>query len=325
MGKIDALERINGNFKNKHILSLDQFSKEDLKLLFKAVKKIKTSKNKTRIFNLLKGSVITLLFYEPSSRTFGSFAAAVKRLGGQTIEILDPKTFSSVSKGETLEDTVRVFETYSDVLIMRHFQKGAAKEAASALKCPLINAGDGVGEHPTQTFLDLFTIYEKFGKLDSLVGVVAGDILNGRTIHSLIKGLSKFKGNKLYLLSPDKLRLKKSDFLNFQKSKIKLIEINNEKDMPKNADFWYWTRVQKERFKSSNDYEKVKNKFVLDNKLIHTFASKNTIFLHPLPRVGEILTEVDSDKRALYLTTQMKNGMYVRMALLSLILGKKID
>lgn len=323
MGKTHALERINGNFKNKHILSLDQFLKNDLKLLFKTTKKIKTSKSKTKISNLLKGSVITLLFYEPSSRTFGSFAAAVKRLGGQTIEILDPATFSSVSKGESLEDTVRVFETYSDTIVMRHPQKGAASNAASVLKCPLVNAGDGVGEHPTQAFLDLYTIYEKFGKLDFLTGVVAGDILNGRTIHSLIKGLSKFKNNKLYLLSPKELRLKRSDFLNFEKSEIKLIEIDNEKDMPKKADFWYWTRVQKERFKNTKNYEKIKNKFILDNKLINSFAGENTILMHPLPRVGEILTEVDSDKRALYLTTQMKNGMYVRMALLTLILGKK--
>ncbi|HZJ18437.1 MAG TPA: aspartate carbamoyltransferase [Patescibacteria group bacterium] len=324
MGKIDALERINGRFKNKHILSLDQFLRKDLELLFKTTKKIKSSKNKTKISNLLKGSIITLLFYEPSSRTFGSFAAAVKRLGGQTIEILDPTTFSSVSKGETLEDTVRVFETYSDAIIIRHPQKGAAREAANALSSPLINAGDGVGEHPTQAFLDLYTIYEKFGKLDNLTGVVAGDILNGRTIHSLIKGLSKFKKNTLYLLSPDKLRLKKSDFLEFKKEGIKLIEINSEKEMPKNTNFWYWTRVQKERFKNAKEYEKVKNSFVLNNKLINDFASKNTILMHPLPRVGEILTEVDLDPRALYLTNQMENGMYTRMALLTLILGKKI-
>ena len=324
MGKNDSLERINGKFKDKHILSLDQFSQKDLELLFKTTKKIKATKNKTKIINILKGSVVTLLFYEPSSRTFGSFAAAVKRLGGETIEILDPTTFSSVSKGETLEDTVRVFETYSDAIVMRHPQKGAAREAANVLNCPLINAGDGVGEHPTQTFLDLYTIYEKFKTLNSLTGVIAGDVLNGRTIHSLIKGLSKFKKNTLYLLSPKELLLKRSDLLELKKEGIELIEIVSEKDMPKNADFWYWTRVQKERFKNSEEYEKVKNKFILDNELINKFASKNTIFMHPLPRVGEILTEVDSDPRALYLTTQMENGMYVRMALLTLILGRKI-
>lgn len=314
-----GLVKINGKFKGKDIISLDQFSVFDLLQVFKLTKKIKSLKNYPQS---LKGKLATLLFYEPSSRTFGSFAAAVKYLGGNTIDILDPKHFSSVSKGETLEDTIKVFESYSDAIIIRHPKEGSVKNAADAASVPIINAGDGVGEHPTQAFLDLFTIFEHHKKLDNLTGIIAGDILNGRTVHSLIKGLAKFKKNKLYLLSPQELKLNKNDYTEFSKN-IELMEINDEKLIPKNADFWYWTRVQKERFKNKKNYEKVKNKFIVSNKLLNEYAGKNTILMHPLPRVGEILEEVDNDPRALYLKTQVKNGMFVRMALLNLVLGTK--
>ena len=152
---------------------------------------------------------------------------------------------------------------------------------------------------------------------------MAGDMLNGRTVHSLIRGLSKYKNNTLYLLSPNELKLNKADFAKFKSSGIKLIEINSVDDMPKNANFWDWTRVQKERFKSLKEYEKVKNRFILNNKLIKEMAQKDTIFMHPLPRIGEILLEVDVNPNAVYLRSEVRNGMYVRMALLSLILGKK--
>ena len=313
-----ASDKINGKFKGKDILSLNQFSIQDLQQVFRLAKKIKSSREYSP---KLRGKLATLLFYEPSSRTFGSFAAAIKHLGGNTLDILDPKTFSSVSKGETLEDTVRVFETYTDAIVIRHPEKGAAQKAADAASIPVINAGDGVGEHPTQALLDLFTIYENCGKLDNLTGVIAGDILNGRTVHSLIKGLAKFKKNTLYLLSPESLKLTREEYTEFSKD-TKIIEINAEKDLPKNADFWYWTRVQKERFQSLDDYDKVKHQFIVTKKLMETYAGKKTILMHPLPRVGEILEEIDSDPRALYLKTQVKNGMFVRMALLILILGK---
>lgn len=307
---------IKDKFKGKDVISLDQFSSSDLLKLFKATKKIKQQKKYSKS---LKEKIITLLFYEPSSRTYGSFGAAVKYLGGNTIDILDPKSFSSVSKGETLEDTIKVFECYSNAIVIRHPEVGSAKKAADAAKIPVINAGDGIGEHPTQAFLDLFTIYENNKTLNNLTGVIAGDLLNGRTTHSLIKGLSKFKNNKLYLLSPKELKLSKNQLKEYSKY-TKLIEIASDKDIPKNADFWYWTRVQRERFKSKKAYEKVRNKFIVSNNLVKRCAGKKTIILHPLPRVGEILEEVDSDPRALYLRKQVKNGMYIRMALLSLIL-----
>ncbi len=315
-------QKINGKFKGKDIISLDQFSPKDISILFKLTKKMREIGYNAKPSHLLAGKIVTLIFYEPSSRTFGSFGAAVKQLGGQTVDILNPQVFSSVSKGETLEDTIRVFEAYCDAIVIRHPVVGTAKIAAEAAKfVPIINAGDGIGEHPTQTLLDLCTIQEKEGKLDNLTGVMAGDLLYGRTVHSLLKGLSLYKNNTVYLLSPKELRLSKEDYQKVFSLGVKLIEIDGDRDIPKNLDFWYWTRVQKERFASLEIYEKLKNKFIVTPKLVEEKAGKNTIIMHPLPRVGEIDPAVDSDKRAVYLASQVRNGMYVRMALLSLILN----
>lgn len=312
---------INGNFTDKDILSTLQFSKKDIALVFKTADKMKNLVLTKGGSDLLRGKLMTALFYEPSSRTFGSFVAAMQRLGGGFIP-LQGMTNSSVAKGETLEDTIRVFESYSDVIVIRDANVGTAQKAANAAKIPVLNAGDGIGEHPTQALLDLYTIYGKHKKLDKLTGVIAGDLLNGRTVHSLLKGLCLFKGITLYLLSPKELQLSREDFAYFKKHGLTLIEITNDKDMPENADFWYWTRVQKERFASAKAYEKVKNKFIVTPELVKEKAGKKTIILHPLPRIGEIDPAVDSDERAVYLPTQTRNGMYVRMALLALVLGK---
>ncbi len=318
-----TLEKINGKFKGKDIISLDQFSPKDLKILFSHLPKMRKIALKAMPCDFIAGKNVVLLFYEPSSRTRGSFDAATKQIGGQTIVVENPQQFSSVSKGETFEDTIRVFEAYSDLIVLRHGEQGASLKAAEIAKfVPVINAGDGVGEHPTQGLLDLYTIFEKHKRLNNLTGVLSGDLLNGRTTHSLIRGLSLYKKNTLYLLSPKELRLSRIDFNDFSKRGIKLIEIEGIKDIPKNADFWYWTRVQKERFSDLKAYEKVKNNFVVDKKLVKDFAGKNTIIMHPLPRVGEISEEVDEDERAVYLRSQIRNGMYVRMALLALVLGR---
>jgi aspartate carbamoyltransferase len=277
----------------------------------------------TKPSDILRGNIITMLFYEPSSRTFGSFNAAVKRLGGQTLDIINPTEFSSMVKGETLEDSIKVFESYSDAIVIRHPQKGTAEKAANAAICiPVLNAGDGIGEHPTQALLDLYTIYEKFGRLDNLTIVFAGDILNGRTVHSLMRGLSLYPNNTVYLLSPQNLKLNPEEKSDFEKRGVTIFEITSEKDIPQNADVWYWTRVQKERFASQQEYEKVKHAFVLTTKLLEEKASKDTILMHPLPKVGEIEEAVDADPRALYLTEQIRNGLYVRMALMGILLGK---
>ncbi|MEK7534574.1 MAG: aspartate carbamoyltransferase [Patescibacteria group bacterium] len=317
------MDKINGDFREKDIISLDQFTQKDIKILFSQVPKMRTIALKAMPSKIIAGKIVVILFYEPSSRTFGSFSTAIKQIGGQTVEILNPQQFSSVVKGETFEDTIRVFEAYSDAIILRHPERGTAAAASDAAKCvPIINAGDGVGEHPTQALLDLYTIYEKFKRLDNLNVLVAGDMLNGRTVHSLTRGLALYPKNTVYLLSPDDLRLSRKDYSNFIGRGVKLVEINSENDIPKNAHVWYWTRVQKERFKNIKDYEKLKNKFVVSQKFLEKYAGKNTILMHPLPRVGEILTEVDNDPRAVYLRSQIRNGLYVRMALLALVLER---
>jgi aspartate carbamoyltransferase len=316
-------KKIETTFEGKDILSLEQFDPRSIDILFSATKTMAGIAKNAQASRILDGKIATLLFYEPSSRTFGSFAASVKQLGGQTVEIQNPQQFSSVAKGETLEDTIRTFEAYCDVIIIRHPQVGTAIKAAKyAQHVPIINAGDGIGEHPTQALLDLYTIYEKFGRLDSLTGVVAGDILNGRTVHSLLRGLSLYKHNTIYLLSPQNLRLKKADFSYLKSMGLSLREIQSEKEIPKNADFWYWTRVQKERFNDLAAYEKVKNSFIVTPTTLAKYASQKMILMHPLPRVGEIDPKVDDDPRSVYLRTQVRNGMYIRMALVGLVLGE---
>ncbi len=311
-------DQINGNFQGKDILSLDQFDRKSLEKLFDITKKIKENTPASSLAQTLT----TLLFYEPSSRTFGSFSASIKRLGGQTLEIQNPLQTSSVAKGETLSDTVKVFANYSDAIVIRHPEIGSAVRAAEASTVPVINAGDGAGEHPTQALLDMFTIYEKFGNIDDLTLLMVGDIKNGRTVHSLIRGLCLFRNVTVYLLSPKSLTLSKDEVGDFSKSGIKLVEIISEGDIPKDAHVWYWTRVQKERFSDLAEYEKIKDAFILSKKLLNEYGNNDLVLMHPLPRVGEILTEVDNDPRALYLTEEMKNGMYVRMALMGLVLGK---
>jgi len=263
-----------------------------------------------------------LLFFEPSTRTFSSNCAAVKRLGGQTIEYQNPLLSSSVVKGETIEDTTKMIEQYCDAIVMRHPIVGTLKKVADVADIPVINAGDGIGEHPTQALLDMYTIYEKHKRLNNLKGLMVGDLLNGRTVHSLIRGLSIFPNNTIFLLSPKQLRLSEKDLEEAKRRKIKLVEIKSLDEIPPDCHFWYWTRVQKERFSDKQEYEKLKLSFILTKKLVDEKAGKNTLLMHPLPRVGEIETAVDSDQRAVYLTTEPKNGMYVRMALLKLILEK---
>ncbi|MBO0792466.1 MAG: aspartate carbamoyltransferase [Ktedonobacteraceae bacterium] len=319
-----SLELINGDFAGKDILSLDQFSAHDIRRLFELTHHMKRLVVNNEPSQILAGMIVALLFFEPSSRTFGSFASAVKWLGGQTLEIQDPATVSSVSKGESFEDTIRVFEAYSDAIVLRHPQVGAAREAAAAADfVPIINAGDGNNEHPTQTLLDLYTLYEKFGRLDNLVGLLAGDALNSRTIHSLIRGLSLFENNTVYLLSPDALRLGLEDLSHFRRQGVTIIEITSEKDIPRNCHFWYWTRVQKERFSEVENYQELARQIVVATpQLLSTYASQDMILLDPLPRVNSVDPAVDADPRAVYLRSQIRNGVYTRMALLALVLGR---
>src|SRR6266566_6250776 len=277
----DVIQKINGDFKGKDIVSLDQFSVEDLGILFSLTRKMKEIAVHNQASSLLAGYIVSLLFFEPSSRTFGSFAAAVKRLGGQTIEIQNPETVSSVAKGESFEDTIRTFEAYSDALVLRHRIPGSAKQAAeTAHDIPVINAGDGNNEHPTQTLLDLYTLYEQFGRLNNLTCLLAGDCLNSRTIHSLLRGLSLFKNNAVYLLSPQSLRLTRDDFLTFSNRGIKIIEISNVRDIPTDCHFWYWTRLQKERFASRVEYQDtLREVTIVTPHLLQSCARKDMILM----------------------------------------------
>src|SRR5579885_2170683 len=318
------IEAIHGRFRGKDIVSFDQFSAEDLRLLFTLTDEMKRIAANNEPSYLLAGQLVSLLFFEPSSRTFSSFAAAVKRLGGQTIEVQNPETVSSVSKGEPFEDTIRTFEAYSNAIVLRHRVSGSARLAAEAAAfIPVINAGDGNNEHPTQTLLDLYTLYEKFGRLDNLTCLLAGDPLNSRVIHSLIRGLSLFENNTVYLLSPRQLRLTRPDYYCLSERGIHIIEIHQESDIPDNCDLWYWTRIQKERFDSLEDYlEAMNNGFMVTPELLRRHGNSNMILMDPLPRVGTIDPAVDADERAIYFKSQIRNGLYTRMALLALLFGK---
>ena len=320
---VETTSVISGQFQHQDILSLDQFSVPDLHRLFALANEMKQLVINHEPSSLLSGYVVSLLFFEPSSRTFGSFASAVKRLGGQTIEIQDPETVSSVSKGESFEDTIRTFEAYSDAIVLRHRQAGSARLAAGVASIPVINAGDGNNEHPTQTLLDLFTIYEHFGRLDHLTCLLAGDPLNSRVIHSMIRGLSLFRNNTVYLLSPQQLRLGRSELHSWQQSNIRIEEISSEQEIPPHCDLWYWTRIQKERFASLHEYEAAMQQgFLMTPDLFQQRAGRHTILMDPLPRVSTIDPAVDDDERALYFRSQIRNGLYIRMALLALVLGR---
>lgn len=321
-----ALTTIQGNFRGKDVVSLDQFAVEDLFPLFDLARQMKQLVLTSEPSHILAGKVVALLFFEPSSRTFGSFASAIKRLGGQTLDIQNPETVTSVNKGETFDDTIRVFEAYSDALVLRHPLPGAARRAAEAAQfVPVINAGDGNNEHPTQTLLDLFTLYETFGRLDHLHGLLVGDALNSRTMHSLMRGLALFPGNRLTILAPDKLRLSHNDVVALRARGLELTEIASTDEIPRDCQFWYWTRLQKERFSSPEEYQELaEGKFVATPELLTRYASKETILMDPLPRVGTIDPAVDMDERAVYLRSQIRNGLYIRMALLALVLGKGV-
>ena len=313
---------MTSNVKNRlagrDILSVDQFSKQDLDWIFSKARDMRTLSKKGRT-NLLGDSMLTALFYEPSSRTFGSFVSAMQKLGGGVIP-LQGMTYYSVAKGETLEDTVRTFECYSDVIVIRHPEVGSAKRAAAVASVPVINAGDGAGEHPTQALLDAFTIVNTFPKIDGLKVALVGDLLNGRTVHSLSKLLVKMGKVEFFFVSPKILSMPQEikDHVN---KRIQVSEVEKLEEVIGKADVVYITRIQKERFSDLTSYEKLKNYYVVTKTLMQK-AKKNMILMHPLPRVGEIEAEVDKDKRAVYLKEQMRNGLYIRMALLAAVLGK---
>jgi len=303
----------------KHILSTQQFlNKKVLVDIFRKADKFERADRQGKIPKLLQDKILSCVFYEPSTRTRFSFESAMLKLGGQVITTESAGHFSSAIKGETLEDSVRIISGYSDMIVLRHNKHGAAERAAKVSPVPIINAGDGDGEHPTQALLDLYTIQKELGHIDNFKIAMVGDLLYGRTIHSLIYLLSLSHNVELFLVAPLELKLppKYKSFLNSRK--IKFSESDNLESVLSKVDVLYMTRIQKERFSSARLYERVKNSFVLNKKLLDKL-NKRAVIMHPLPRVNEISREVDDDKRAAYFR-QAKNGLYIRMALLSFLL-----
>ena len=269
-------------------------------------------------FDLLKGKILANLFYEPSTRTFSSFAAAMERLGGSVLAINEVR-YSSVAKGESLPDTIRTLECYADVIVIRHPEVGSAAIAASVAQKPVINAGDGIGEHPTQALLDAFTLHEELGSMEGLTVTMVGDLKFGRTVHSLSRLLSMY-GAKFNYVAPDILRMPRELIAELEAQGIKQTEPKSLDDVIAESDVLYVTRVQRERFESEDVYNSVKGAYTI-NKEVLSKAKKRMIVMHPLPRVNEISTDIDDDPRAAYFR-QMEYGLYVRMALLAMVLGK---
>ena len=302
--------------KARHLLDSQDFTMEELEKLFRLAEKIQQHPEK--YLDVCKGNLLASLFYEPSTRTRFSFEAAMLRLGGEVIGFDDPSG-SSVAKGESLGDTLKTVECYADVAVMRHPKEGAARLASQYLSAmPLINAGVGGHQHPTQTLTDLMTIRSYKKRLDHLVVAVCGDLLFGRTIHSLVKALSRYPEIKFLFVSPKELRMPEyiKDFL----SADTYMEMESLEDALTEADVLYMSRVQKERFFSAEEYERLKDFYVLSKDKLQK-AKKELIVMHPLPRVMEIAKDVDSDPRAVYFQ-QAKLGMYVRMALIMTLLEK---
>jgi len=302
----------------KDILSVKQFIRKDLEYIFGVAHEMREMVQRVGSFDLLKGKILANLFYEPSTRTSSSFTSAMERLGGSLIPINEVH-YSSVAKGESLPDTIRTLECYADVIVLRHPDVGASALAAKYARKPIINAGDGVGEHPTQALLDAFTIYEELGTLDGLTVTMLGDLKYGRTVHSLARLLSLYDV-KINYVSPDILRIPEEIFKEVEDQGISQAEFTSLGPVISETDVLYITRVQKERFEDLEEYEKVKNAFVITPETIVT-AKERMIIMHPLPRVGEISMAVDDDPRAAYFR-QMEYGLYVRMALLAMVLGK---
>ncbi len=311
-------DRQDAPFYGKDIISVKQFSRADLEYIFGVATEMEEMVRRVGSFDLLKGKILANLFYEPSTRTSSSFTASMERLGGSVIPINEVR-YSSVSKGESLPDTVRTLEAYADVIVLRHPEIGSAELAARYARKPIINAGDGIGEHPTQALLDLFTILQELKTVDGLTVTMVGDLKYGRTVHSLARLLTLYKV-KINYVSPDLLRMPQYILDEISQKRIPQEEYNSLDPVLAVSDVLYVTRVQKERFEDQAAYEAVKNAFIISPDTLKK-AKEEMIVMHPLPRVGEITMEVDEDPRAAYFR-QMEYGLYVRMALLAMVLGK---
>jgi aspartate carbamoyltransferase catalytic subunit len=299
----------------RHIISIKEFSREEIDYVLKKSAEMEGRLDHENTSTLMKNRILANLFFEPSTRTRMSFEASMKKLGGMTIGFDYPEVSSEV-KGETVADTVRIAGGYSDVIVIRHPVEGSARLAAENSEVPVINGGDGSNQHPTQTLLDLYTIKKEFKKIDGLNICIVGDLKYGRTVHSLTNALENYKVD-LCFISPQELRMPRTIIKNLEAKDIKIKE--GTKLNIKEADVVYVTRIQKERFPDPQEYERVKDAFVLDMQALEEIED-DAIIMHPLPRVTEIKPEIDSTKYARYFQ-QAKNGIPVRMALLCLVSG----
>lgn len=306
-------------FRGRDIIDINDFSKEELLYILKMAKKFDPTfvKRDRSNYTIAQGKITGLLFFEQSTRTEQSFKSAAQKIGMGIIGFNDPES-TSIHKGESFSDTIRIMDSYADVLIIRHPQAGAAKTTADVAQIPVINAGDGPNQHPTQTMLDLYTMMKEAGKLDGITVALMGDLKYGRTVHALSLALSHFKIKQIFISHPT-LKMPE-EFIKILKERGVSYEEYDNLPQKLEADFLYQTRVQKERFKNLNEYKKIKDKFILDASF-KKFLDRGIKLLHPLPRVNEIDPILDTHPNAVYFK-QARNGLYIREALLALVLGR---
>lgn len=305
----------------KDIISMNDMSKEEILEILEIAKKIEKTSEEEKL-NFLKGKIIATLFFEPSTRTKMSFESAAFRLGAQVLQ-LPPLELSSVKKGESFSDTIKMVESYSDVIVVRHPNDGAARLASTTSQKPVLNAGDGSNQHPSQTLLDLYTIKDEKSTLNNLSIAFVGDLKYGRTVHSLVKALTHFNP-VIYFVAPKILQMPSYLIDDLDKNNIKYEILEDFRDCLDKIDVFYMTRIQKERFPDIEDYEKVKGVYVINKKNILGKCKEDMIILHPLPRVDEISTDLDDTKHALYFK-QAKNGIPIRQAMMMKVLDRVKD
>lgn len=307
-------------FKGRDIIDINDFSKEELLYILKTAKRFDPQfvKSDRSNYTIAQGKIAGLLFFEPSTRTEQSFRSAAQKIGMGIIGFNDPQS-TSLHKGESFSDTIRIIDSYADVLIIRHPQSGSAKKASEVAQIPVINAGDGTNQHPTQTLLDLYTILKEAGKLDGITVAFMGDLKYGRTVHALSIALSHFNIKQVFISHPS-LAMPKEYIDILEKRGIKYEILTKTPENFNGIDFLYQTRVQKERFKDLKAYNKIKDEFILGKDFL-AHLDKGVKLMHPLPRINEMASELDAHPNAIYFT-QARNGLYVREALLALVLGR---
>jgi len=301
----------------KHVIRAQQFNRKEISTIFETADAFASGKKSSS----MAGRIMATLFYEPSTRTRLSFEAAMMRLGGTVLSSENPQEFSSVAKGETLSDTIRVVAGFCDVIVLRHKEEGSAAQAAEISPVPVINAGDGAVQHPTQALLDLYTIQRELGRVDGITIVMAGDLLHGRTVRSLAYMLGKYREVKIVFVSPEELRIGQDILDYLDRHRVRYEESGDLSFHMRQADVVYQTRIQQERFKDLELYRKLKGVYQIDRSAAELMKPRS-IIMHPLPRVDEILPEVDSLPHAAYFR-QAQYGLYVRMALLHHIFSSR--